>query len=864
MIQNILNEYKIKETIGTGTFSKVKLGIRKSTGEKVAIKILEKSKIKTKSDQARVERELNILKKINHINIIKIIQTKEDPNNIYIIMEFIDYDLFLHIVNNKRLEEKESALFFFQLITGLEYIHHMNIVHRDLKPENLLLTKKRILKIIDFGLSNYFAGGELLLTQCGSPSYTPPEMIKGDKYNGYAVDVWSSGIILYGMLCGHLPFDDKDNKALFKKIVKCKVNYPKYLSNNALNILKRILVDNPDKRITIKDIKKHPFYLEGKKYFYKKHPDLIGKLEISSSNPLIINTFDTNIITNNISRNEKQNNYNKDNKDKDIKDKDIKDKDIKDNKDYTITLTNYTASEYSENNNNNDNVNNNVNNVNNINNINNINICNINEKDKISSRFKSKILGPNFDLLKKILKGSRSNSIEKLKNSNANKNGSESNRQKKEKNEKTKKIINITKFHYSPTKLIQKIIKEKQKYLDRPQYSERREKINKYRQKILNRNIDYSYDYDNEKNFDLFNICNNFSLHANSEVKRKKDYQESLRANKIKSFISANNNRKRNTNYGCNSSFSKKLLNPRKVNTFYNYGKKKKMSLNVNLSRNNRSRNNIANIKSNNSINWKYETLPIIYDSFDNLGKNRIIKNNNNNNKKNSLTMKSYSINKSKDKSINRKVKPKIKKSKNTKIINNSSSKKKTSGNPHYSWLSKKIISVNNLYNTIQNKYDKLNNYNINTDYVDTIENIENNNISSKNRISKTEERRRKSRNDGSIMFYQSFFRNRLKSFKNMNQTNTNLNNNIKDLNRYSFNTIAVEPKINNNNNNYIDNINFLKNNRRNVIAILNKNRHRNKNHRKKIDNNNNDKYNIKKIIEKRGLNCLNRNNNNK
>jgi serine/threonine protein kinase len=91
----------------------VKLGIKKSTGEKVAIKILEKSKIKTKPDQARVERELNILKKINHINIIKIIQTKEDTNNIYIIMEFIDYDLFLHIVNNKRLEEKESALFFF-------------------------------------------------------------------------------------------------------------------------------------------------------------------------------------------------------------------------------------------------------------------------------------------------------------------------------------------------------------------------------------------------------------------------------------------------------------------------------------------------------------------------------------------------------------------------------------------------------------------------------------------------------------------------------------------------------------------------------------------------------------------------------
>ena len=156
MSQNILYEYTIKETIGKGTFSKVKLGINKSTGEKVAIKILEKSKIKTKSDIIRVERELNILRKINHINLVKIYQTKEDQFNIYIIMEFINYDLFLHIVNNKRLDEKESSLYFFQIMQGLEYIHSLNIVHRDLKPENLLITKQRILKIIDFGLSNIF------------------------------------------------------------------------------------------------------------------------------------------------------------------------------------------------------------------------------------------------------------------------------------------------------------------------------------------------------------------------------------------------------------------------------------------------------------------------------------------------------------------------------------------------------------------------------------------------------------------------------------------------------------------------------------------------------------------------------------
>ena len=350
MSQNILYEYTIKETIGKGTFSKVKLGINKSTGEKVAIKILEKSKIKTKSDIIRVERELNILRKINHINLVKIYQTKEDQFNIYIIMEFINYDLFLHIVNNKRLDEKESSLYFFQIIQGLEYIHSLNIVHRDLKPENLLITKQRILKIIDFGLSNYFKGGdELLFTPCGSPSYTPPEMIKGYKYNGFAVDIWSTGIILYAMLCGYLPFEERDNKALFKKIIKCKVVYPKFISANAKSLLKRILVDNPDKRITLNEIKKHPFYLDGKDIFYRRYPDLVEKLENKNSNSEI----------------------------------------------KFIKTTNFSITKPKDKNGNNSR----------------------SDIDKSSSAFdkynnKNKNYGPNFDLLKKILRGSRANSCE--------------------------------------------------------------------------------------------------------------------------------------------------------------------------------------------------------------------------------------------------------------------------------------------------------------------------------------------------------------------------------------------------------------------------------------------------------------------
>ena len=116
---NIINEYAIKETIGKGAFSKVKLGINKLTGEKVAIKIIDKKKLKINSENKRIEREINIIKKLNHINIVKIVQIKEDMNNIYIIMEYIENNLFYYILNKKYLSEQESSFYFFQLISGI-------------------------------------------------------------------------------------------------------------------------------------------------------------------------------------------------------------------------------------------------------------------------------------------------------------------------------------------------------------------------------------------------------------------------------------------------------------------------------------------------------------------------------------------------------------------------------------------------------------------------------------------------------------------------------------------------------------------------------------------------------------------------
>lgn len=268
-----ISQYITKGTIGKGTFGKVKLGIHKTTGEKVAIKILEKSKITSKDDMERINREITILRNFSNLNVIKIYDIFETKDNYYILMEYCEKgELFNYIVEKQRLSEEEASYFYYQLINGLEYIHEHNVVHRDLKPENLLLEKGNILKIIDFGLSNYFTG-QLLSTPCGSPCYASPEMVSGNKYNGFYIDVWSTGIILYAMICGYLPFEDPSNEILFQKILECHLQYPSHVSNKAKNLMKKILVTDPNVRIKIEQIKKHPFYLQGEAIFKQKHPE---------------------------------------------------------------------------------------------------------------------------------------------------------------------------------------------------------------------------------------------------------------------------------------------------------------------------------------------------------------------------------------------------------------------------------------------------------------------------------------------------------------------------------------------------------------------------------------------------------------
>lgn len=222
------------------------------TGEKVAVKILEKDMIKDVNDVDRVAREIQILKMIRHPNIIQLYEIIETPKQLYLIMEYASGgELFDFIVKNQRVKEPLAVKFFHQIIAGVEYLHKLNIVHRDLKPENLLLDHNQNIKIVDFGLSNTYKNGEMLKTACGSPCYAAPEMIAGQFYHGSQVDIWSCGVILFALICGYLPFEDPNTANLYKKILNGDFTIPKIASDDAKDMIRCILQTNPEIRYRV-------------------------------------------------------------------------------------------------------------------------------------------------------------------------------------------------------------------------------------------------------------------------------------------------------------------------------------------------------------------------------------------------------------------------------------------------------------------------------------------------------------------------------------------------------------------------------------------------------------------------------------
>jgi len=257
-----IGHYVLMKTIGEGTFGKVKLGTHILTGERVAVKVLEKERIVEAADVERVAREIHILKLIRKCrHIIQLYEMIETPRQLYLIMEYAPGgELFDYIVERGRAEESEACRFLHQILAGVERVHEHCVVHRDLKPENLLLTEKKDIKIVDFGLSNTHREGELLYTACGSPCYAAPEMIASQKYHPPMVDIWSCGVILFALVCGYLPFEDPNHTELYRKICAAEYEMPDFVSDEVADLIRGMLTTDPAKRLTLTGIRDHTWY----------------------------------------------------------------------------------------------------------------------------------------------------------------------------------------------------------------------------------------------------------------------------------------------------------------------------------------------------------------------------------------------------------------------------------------------------------------------------------------------------------------------------------------------------------------------------------------------------------------------------
>ncbi|TFK51778.1 Pkinase-domain-containing protein [Heliocybe sulcata] len=271
----MIGSWKIGRVIGKGSSGRVRIARHARTGQYAAVKIVSKNAIlesrmslddlENEADRIlmAIEREIVIMKLIDHPSILRLYDVWETSNELYLILEYVEGgELFEYLCDKGKLSTSEALDYFQQVISAVDYCHRFNIAHRDLKPENLLLDKNKKIKVADFGMAAWQKNGasSLLQTACGSPHYAAPEVIMGKSYNGFSSDIWSCGVVLYALLAGRLPFDDEDLGTLLAKVKIGKFTMPNSFDPLAKDLISRMLEKDTAKRITMAEILQHPFY----------------------------------------------------------------------------------------------------------------------------------------------------------------------------------------------------------------------------------------------------------------------------------------------------------------------------------------------------------------------------------------------------------------------------------------------------------------------------------------------------------------------------------------------------------------------------------------------------------------------------
>ena len=260
--------YELCETLGCGTFSKVKRAVHRRTGLTYAIKVIDKAALAENRESLLTE--ISILKQVKHSNVIGLIEIFETRRKLFLVMEMLTGgELFDRVVEKGTFSEKDASELMKKVLEATEYLHNLGIVHRDLKPENLLYTDKSDaaeIKVADFGLSKFVSANDLLKTACGTPGYVAPEVLTLQGYQK-AVDLWSIGVILYILLCGSPPFYAENDADMFELIKEARYDFPEPywtdISDSAKDLVRNLLQKDPKKRYTTKQALAHPWIAGG-------------------------------------------------------------------------------------------------------------------------------------------------------------------------------------------------------------------------------------------------------------------------------------------------------------------------------------------------------------------------------------------------------------------------------------------------------------------------------------------------------------------------------------------------------------------------------------------------------------------------
>jgi len=314
-----ISDFDIKKELGSGAFGHVYLVVHKQTNAQYAIKAIDKRNKMNVEETPYFKREIEVMYKVHHPNVVKLYGHFEDNNYCYFLMEYISKGNLYGLIpkdNKKRINTKVVATIMKDIISAVYYLHNMNppIIHRDIKPENILLNDGLVAKLTDFGWSNYIFNGIKRTTLCGTPVYMAPEIIREQPHDE-KVDIWCIGVLLFELTSGTLPFQGETIEALKNNILNLKISWPKDINLDAKNLIIKILKIEPEQRISLTDMIQHDFFTKHLKdplqFLIKPEENvtyntfLVSKDDPKTWNYKLNEENDTDIISNEIKKQEK-------------------------------------------------------------------------------------------------------------------------------------------------------------------------------------------------------------------------------------------------------------------------------------------------------------------------------------------------------------------------------------------------------------------------------------------------------------------------------------------------------------------------------------------------------------------------------